>query len=286
MADQFTGDDVAPCEPLAGRVRCADGVTLLVDCYEPADRPDRVVLLSPATGVPAGFYRGFACWLAARGHATITWDWRGTGRNASGSVRDSSATMLDWATLDQPAVIDWALERYGQPLTGIGHSFGGQAFGLAGRPDAFDRLVLFASGHAWWGHWPAPGRYLFRAAIPVMLATIAVCGYLPGRALGLGANLPAGVARQWFGWCRRRAYLGRWEGHARMPAPVLSYGFADDTYAPLRSREALLGHYGGPRRLVTVRPQDHGVSRIGHLGFFRRRNAGQLWSAFLGELDA
>lgn len=270
---------------LPAAVTCADGYSLTLRAFEPDAAPRRALLLAPATGVPAGFYAGFAGWMAERGCACVTWDWRGTGENARRAPRHTDVSMLDWATLDLPAAIDWTRRRYALPLTGIGHSFGGQAFGLADRPDVFASIVLFASGHAYWRHWPPPGRYLFRASISALLAITRVAGYLPGRMLGLGADLPAGVARQWLTWCLQPEYCGRWSGHARIKAPVLSYAFADDGYAPAASRAALLEKYGGTKSMLTPRPVDFGLRRVGHLDFFRRRHADTLWPSFVDALE-
>ncbi len=262
-------------------VTCDDGTPLVVRAFEAAAPQPYIVLLAAAAGVPARFYFNFATWLAHHGYTTVVWNWRGIADNGPASARDSAATMSDWATLDQPAVIDWAHGRYAKPIIGVGHSFGGQAFGLAGRPERFARLVLFASGHAYWRLWPSPGRYLFRAAIGLTLAATAVVGYLPGKALGFGVDLPAGVVREWLTWCRSPDYLGRWDGHAMLEAPVLSYGFSDDHFAPPASRQALLEKYGGPGFVLTPSPADFGLRRVGHLDFFRQRFADTLWPAFL-----
>ena len=235
-------------------ITSSDGFPLAAQVFDAGNRCSGVVLLAPATGVPAGFYQHFAGWLAANGLTTVTWDWRGVGGSAPESLRGFAATMMDWACLDQPAVIDWASERFRMPLIAIGHSFGGQAFGLADRADRFARLVLFASGSAYWRLWPAPGRYLFRAAIGSWLLAARLFDYFPGRRLGVGADLPKGVAQQWLRWCLQPDYHGNWEGHGRMLAPVLSYGFSDDRFAPLASRQRLLDYYGGPKELITVRP--------------------------------
>jgi len=267
-------------------VVCDDGFELSLRAFEAANPVDRSVLIAAAAGVPARFYYNFATWLAHRGMTTVTWDWRGIGENAPSSLKDFDARMLDWATLDLPAVVDWTCERYGRPIVGIGHSFGGQAFGLADRPDAFARLVLFASGHAHWRLWPRPDRYALRVILGALLLATRLFGYLPGRAMGLGADLPGGVARQWIGWCLNPDYLGRWDGHAAIEAPVLSYAFSDDRYAPLASRRALLEKYGGAKELVTAEPREFGLRRVGHLDFFRQRFADTLWPAFLPRLLA
>lgn len=266
-------------------VTCSDGVALTVRAFEAASPRPYVVMLLPATGVPARFYFNFATWLSHRGYTTVVFDWRGIGENGGQPIRDIDVTMLDWATIDQPAVIDWAAARYGLPLIGIGHSFGGQAFGLAGKPEHFAKLILFASGHAYWRLWPAPGRYLFRAAISGVLALTSAFGYLPGKALGLGADLPASVVRQWLHWCLDPDYIGRWDGHAEMRMPVLSFAFSDDSYAPPASRKVLLDKYGGPKSMLTPAPGDFGLRRVGHLDFFRQRFADTLWPAFLPLLS-
>ncbi|MGB5347487.1 MAG: alpha/beta fold hydrolase [Woeseia sp.] len=271
-------------EERAVTVTTSDGFPLSVTAFEARQPQAQIVLLAPANGVPARFYRPFASWLAAQGFTTVTWDWRGLGDTAPTSLRGFDATMLDWATADQPAVFDWAHERYDSPIIGIGHSFGGQVFGLAGDPQRFARIILFGASNAYWRLWPAPFRYGFRAWVGAMRVATAVAGYLPGRQLGLGADLPAGVARQWLQWCLHPDYHQRWQGHAQITAPVLSYAFSDDRYAPLAARQDLLGRYGGQKTLLTPTPREFGLRRVGHFDFFRKHNATILWPAFLPHL--
>jgi len=128
------------------------------------------------------------------------------------------------------------------------------------------------------GHWPRPAawRYalLWYVAMPGLTHLL---GHFPGRLLGLGEDLPRGVALRWARWCRTPDYLGDFSGHARFTAPLLAYSFADDVYAPARAVDWLHDRYGSTskeRRHVT--PRDLGVARIGHFGFFRP-DAEPLW---------
>ncbi|NNL55727.1 MAG: alpha/beta fold hydrolase [Woeseia sp.] len=262
-------------------VSCPDGFALNVLLFESATPASRIVLLSPANGVPARFYTPFARWLATQGFTTATWDWRGLGQTAPASMRGFVADMTDWATKDQPTVLHWLHERFQLPMIGIGHSFGGQVFGLAGCPERFEKIILFGSSNAYWRLWPAPDRYAFRAAISIMRRATAVVGYLPGTKVGLGADLPAGVAREWLTWCLHPDYHQRWDGHGQITAPVISFAFSDDRYAPLVAREDLMQRYGGEKTLVTVTPREFGLKKVGHFDFFRSRNAPVLWPAFL-----
>lgn len=260
------------------RVVCGDGYPLVVHAFEPETPIRRTALIAAATAVRCRFYFDFAEYLASRGLTVVTWDWRGVGENRRGSLRGFDADMSDWAKLDLPAVIDWATARYAQPMVAVGHSFGGQAFGLADRAGRFERLLLVATQSGYWRHWPLPDRYLFRTALTVLPALAQLLGYLPARALGQGEDLPKNVALEWLGWCRSPDYLGDWDGHRRIRAPVYSIGTSDDGYAPEAARRWLLDRYGGEQKIfVTVDPREHGIGRIGHFGFFRKRLAAPLW---------
>ncbi|MEX2259747.1 MAG: alpha/beta fold hydrolase [Woeseia sp.] len=264
--------------PRVATTHCTDGFPLQVAAFEPARANGQLVLLAAAAGVPGRFYHPYAAWLAQHGYTAIAWDWRGMGNNRPDKLRGFKATMMDWATLDFPAVIDWAYERYGMPMIGIGHSFGGQAFGLAGRNERFSRLVLLAAGTGYLGLLRGVRRYLYWSVISALSGLTRLYGYLPGKSLGLGADVPKGVAVEWFRWCRRPEYLGNWEGHRRFTIPVQSLGFSDDHFAPPDARQWLLDQYSrADTGFSTVTPQEAGLEAIGHLDFFRRHHEETLW---------
>lgn len=259
-------------------ISCSDGYPLVVHTFEPQNLIGRTALIATATAVRCSFYFDFAEYLASRGFNVVTWDWRGIGENRPRTLRGFPASMSDWATKDLPAVIDWAVHRYGDPIVVVGHSFGGQSLGLADRAGLFEKVLLVATQSGYWGHWPVPDRYFFRAALGVLPALAHLFGYLPARAAGQGENLPKNVALEWFGWCRSPQYLGEWDGHHEITAPVYSIGPSDDGYAPEAARRWLLDRYGGAEKIfVTVDPQAHGISKLGHFGFFRKRLAAPLW---------
>ena len=240
-----------------------------------------VVLVAPATGVRRRLYDAFAGYLAASGFGVLTWDWRGTGdsRPSGQSLRGFRATMRNWAARDLAGAIAWASDRFrGARLLAVGHSFGGQAFGIAPNADRVAALVTVASQSGWYGHWPRPARWKYAMLWHLVMPGLShAVGYFPGRALGLGEDLPQGVALEWARWCRSREYFGDWRGHLRFDAPILSYGFADDPYAPPAAVEALHAMYGSrERHHRLVSPGDLGVSSVGHFGFFRP-TARALW---------
>ncbi len=243
-----------------------------------------VVLIAPATGVPHRFYMAFATWLAEQRFDVLCWDWRGIGESRLGiAMRDPRLSMHAWGELDLAAAIAWAGRR---AATGsiyfVGHSFGGQALGLAPNAHLVDRAVLVGAQHGWMGHWPWPYRLpltaLWRVAMPALSVLL---GRFPSRLFGLGEDLPGGVAREWSRWCARREHLGRWAGHRSLDLPMLSISFDDDHFAPRAAAAALVREYAK----ADIRHEHHPAEGLGHFGFFRRGLAMPHWervAAFLG----
>jgi predicted alpha/beta hydrolase len=270
-------------------IPATDGFALAASTFEPVQAPRLVVLLVPATGVMRSVYAALAAWLAARGSAAVTWDWRGTGGSRPPSLRGFAASMREhWAQRDFAGVIAWAATRFpGTPLTAVAHSFGGQALGLTPNAALLRAAVTVAAQSGYWGHWrpPAAWRYalLWYVAMPALTHML---GYFPARFFRLGEDLPHGVALQWARWCRTPDYLGDYTGHARFTAPLLVYGFSDDPYASPRAVDWLHARYSGARQeRRRVTPGDLGVGRIGHFGFFRPE-AAALWREAAAWLEA
>ena len=85
----------------------------------------------------------------------MTYDYRGTGDsvqqaltgyNQPKSLVGFKASMSDWASHDITAAIAWMRERYkALPFAYVGHSFGGQAFGLLPNNSEDSRALSIAA---------------------------------------------------------------------------------------------------------------------------------------------
>jgi predicted alpha/beta hydrolase len=287
----------AAAAPATAWLVAADGRRLAADWFEPG-AARAVAVVSSAAGVPRGFYRAFAHWLAGRGYAVLTYDYRGiAGSRAAGPLRAEAATMRDWALLDMSAALAAAeARRGGRPLLLIGHSFGGNSIGFARGVERADALLTVGSQLGETRLYPprqrAVAEVFFRAWLPAVVGTL---GYAPGWALGGGAEaLPGGVARDWSAWGRQRGWAtadAALQPHARFAAvraPVHLWNVTDDLqYAPPRAVDALAAQFTQARvQRHTLAPADVGVRRIGHFGPFRRTPGAALWQRLLAPVEA
>ncbi|MEM8754002.1 MAG: hypothetical protein AAGF90_13570, partial [Pseudomonadota bacterium] len=203
----------------------AKGATLTGRWREPSGRAAAVAVVHPAAGVPQSYYAAFAGWLAReRSVAVLTYDYRDFGASLARPIREAKATMGDWGAMDQAAALAAARRRAeaepggAAPLWAIGHSLGGMMTGFHPDAAAVDRLIAVASGPVHWRDHPAsymPQVFAFWAAAGP--ASTAALGYLPGRALGLGADLPRGVYWQWRRWCLTPGFWRVDEAAGRLP---------------------------------------------------------------------
>jgi predicted alpha/beta hydrolase len=260
-----------------------DGYRLAGTLYRPRTPNRRAVLFQAAAGVTQEFYGKFAAYLAGRGFAALTFDYRGIGRSRPAKLRGFKARMRDWADKDIGGALDYlARATHGVRLVGIGHSFGGQAFGIVPGNERYVAAMTVGAQSGYWKHWRGAGRagmwFLTHVLLPGVSRSY---GYFPSRLFGQGEDLPAGVAREWASWCRHPGYivgaLGAQEAYARFTAPIRIYSITDDRYAPFKAVEAFLGFYpNAPRKVERVEPEKLG-GPIGHFGFFRERFKDTLW---------
>ena len=263
-------------------VETSDGQRIAARFFEPQGESRGAVLIAPAMGVSQDYYQPFASWLAAQGYTTATFDYRGTGLSRSGKLRGFDADILDWARLDCAAMIDALRER---PLYWIGHSLGGQIFALVPNRDQVTKMITIATGSGYWLQNVPSLRlkvwWLWFVIVPLALPLF---GYFPGRALRKVGDLPKGVMAQWRRWCLNAEYAVGVEGdavraaYAAVRAPIVSLSFADDEMMSAANTESIHGFYSGaPRTMKRIAPQDIGVQRIGHFGFFRAAFESSLW---------
>lgn len=272
----------------------SDDYALAGTLFAPANGAPRAsVLVSSAMAVPRSYYAPFAKFLAGDGFRVLTYDYRGIGGSRPPSLRGFAASVQDWGERDASAALDrLAQEDPSAPLMLVAHSIGGQILGFMRGNDRLRGAFLVASQSGDWRNWPMPGRLgmvaVWYALIPAM---VTLAGYAPGR-MGLGEDVPRGVALEWARWGRRKDYLlggdgAKWrERYAAVRTPIVAVSIDDDRYAPRPTVEALLGFYpNAPKEHRHIAPRDIGATKIGHFGFFRSPFKDTLWRQAAGWLS-
>jgi predicted alpha/beta hydrolase len=195
------------------------------------------------------------------------------------------AGFEDWSDHDCAAAIAWLRSRYPRAeLVGISHSIGGLVLGCARNAESLARFVLVGAHTGYWRdyhpRWRLPMRLMWHGLMPALTR---LCGYFPGRMVGMGSDLPARFAGQ---WARRNtpailegeradACLARARG---VRGKALALVFTDDGFATEQGARRLLELVPKVEaQLRVIAPRDAGLGGIGHFGFFRSSAEKTLW---------
>lgn len=253
------------------RFPARDGRMLGGELYAP-DEPRGCVLIGAAMAVSCRFYGRYAAHLRSTGLATLTFDYRGIGLSRDRPLRQDPANFHEWGEQDLGGAIDFLHGRYPElPLHFVGHSAGGQLFGLVAGERIASALFV-SSGSAAISAYRGKGRAvmfaLFHALVP---AAAIVRGYLPMSAIGQGEDVPRGVALEWARWGRQPRYVRSYAdlrgglGFERYEGALRAVAFKDDAYAPPSAVESLLSLYPRARKELILHD-----GPAGHFGFFKQ----------------
>lgn len=271
-----------------------DGYLLGATLFLPRGAKSHAVLINSAAATPRKVYRGFAGYLARRGCAVLTYDYRGTGDsrqkamvgyNQPKSLVGFNASMSDWAGKDATAAVAWMRERYKTlPLNYVGHSFGGQALGLLANNTEVSRALFIAAQAGYWKLMASPERFRVYAMLNfVGLPLTRLLGYAPGWS-GLGEDLPKGVFEQWVSWVMSERYLFTdpklpgLSNFANYKGAMRALCLSDDPWATRPAVGLLCSGFAAIEpEILSITPTDAGATRIGHFGFFRPEHRDTLW---------
>lgn len=258
--------------------------------FEPSVAAIAHIIIAPAMGVSQLFYQALALWLNQQGYAVTTFDYRAMGSSQDKALSEYSLNILNWAQEDCSVVLANVIKQPSKlPIYWLGHSLGGQIFPLIKQIEQVTKVITIASGTGYWKHnAPALRRKapLFWYVIVPLLTSI--FGYFPGRKLGMVGDLPKQVIYQWRRWCLHPEYCVGVESAAvrqqftQLQVPLTSVCFSDDEMLSWQNMQDLHALFGtNNKQLKCYTPQQVGVDRIGHLGFFRAQFKDNLWPQIL-----
>jgi len=275
------------------RIPALDGFILGATLYRlpGLEDPSTVVLFGCGGGIPAARYARFARFLAASEVPTLVFDYRGIGVSRVKSLRGFSAVAEDWSEYDCGGAIKFLRTNFPQSeIVVIAHSIGTMLIGGAPNVDSVSRFVFICAHTGYYADYMPlyrmPMAFVWHGVMPMLTRLF---GYFPARVLGLGEDIPAGIAMQ---WAARRSPEFRPESTNSDPkrasamiaryqdvrGQVLEIGFKDDAFATRAGARRLLRAFPGLQpRSIEIGPEQAGMPEIGHFGFFRRGAEAFLW---------
>ncbi len=266
-------------------ITAADGQVLRATVHAPAGARTWL-LINSAMGVRRRFYRHLAAHLEAEQIGVLTYDYRGMGDSVVAGDGVALIRLEDWGRKDFPAAFRWLRERHAPDrVVVLGHSVGGQLLGIAPEVRAADALVGVATQSGHWRHWDGVDRArvfaLWYAAIPLLTALNV---RFPSSRLGLGQDIPSGVARQWAEWGRDSQYVRsptvgpQPQFHDEVCCRLRTYLPRSDFLAPERAVRAWHDWFpNAERELIELGPRNAAGRKIGHFGLFDPEVGAEEW---------
>jgi predicted alpha/beta hydrolase len=276
------------------RLTTSDHFEIGCTAYRPTIPTKGHILLAGATAVPQSFYRRFANHAAQQGFMVTTLDYRGVGTSAPKSLRGMSMNYLDWGRQDLVRTLDHISANTSLPIFMVGHSYGGHGFGLMPNHAKIKRFYTYGTGAGWAGYMSPFERLKVNIMWHLLgPALVSIYGYMPGKAMGLGEDLPKAVYLQWKAWCQHPNYFfddpnmnDELKHFAQVTTPIIAAVSTDDLWITPPSRDAFFkGYANAPVQAVNINPKQFGITNpVGHIGYFRKGHE-SLWQPALDWFD-
>lgn len=278
-------------------IQVKENQALIATEFVPSIPNERVILINSALGIKQKFYYDFAEMLCEAGYHVYTYDYSGIGLSKSNKSLKGDTTMWrDWGQRDFTAIANFLKEKHkGQKMFLIGNSYGGNCLGMSQSSQYFSAFVTVGSQHGYWRlFWKNKQPTLFLLWYVLIPVLANLYGYLPSKLLGLGEELPKGVALEWAKVCRNRNWLfpyleERENFYPTIRQPILAISIEDDFYAPQKAVDKL--HFEVYQNAQIDRKHillnEVGGQAVGHFGFFRKKfqpHFGKLTLEWLAKL--
>jgi len=275
------------------QIAALDGFMLGATLYSShaLQEPSTAVLFSCGGAIPAARYARFAKFLAANQIPVLMFDYRGIGASRTSALRGFRAVAEDWSEHDCGGAIAYLRAQFPRAeIVGIAHSIGTMLIGGAPNVDLISRFVFLCAHTGYYADYMPmyrlPMAVLWHGVMPILTR---IFGYFPAHVLGLGEDIPEGVAMQ---WAARRSPEFRPEStnadvkransmiarYKNVSGQVLAIGFTDDAFATRAGTRRLLEAFPALNTVsVQIAPREVDMPEIGHFGFFRPEHRDTLW---------
>ncbi len=228
-----------------------DGSTNALSIFEGAEPRSPVVVIFPALGVRAHFYRHYAVRLAAEGVHVVTSDHRGHGHSSVRASRSCDFGYREQVELEYVGILRALRVQFpDSAIFFMGHSIGSQmgVLVLARYPELLDGFIVNAGCSVYYKGWGRMGPGVLAFAHVVKWSS-QLLGYYPGHILRFGGKEARGIMMDWFCTASTGAFKAANEpfdydeAMRKVNLPVLGLTYEGDRSAPPEALAILLDKF-------------------------------------------
>ncbi len=268
-------------------ISCKDGFIIKgnlfpakIECNE-----DKIVIINSATGVSRDLYKNYANHLAQNGFDSLIYDYRGIAESRPKNLRGFKATFITWGQNDFTSVLKYVKEKFPQhKVLVLGHSIGGTIIGMSEDCNSINGIINIGAQTSYykdWGNQKYKLYFLWHIVFPLVTN---IYGYFPGKKLKLLEDIPKDVIKQWNSRKKNPDMVNQLEkqGHKlfynQYKGKLLTLAIEDDVIGTKKALKRVYTLFTSANKEIKyIKPQDVGVSKIGHFGFFSRKYETTLW---------
>jgi predicted alpha/beta hydrolase len=276
---------------------CEDGIKLKGTLLIP-EKVKAVVQFNCGTGTKREVYLSFLTYLAENGYLCCLWNYRGSGKSSSENLGQCDFTFSDYGTKDMVAIKKYLNEAFPDfPFLMIAHSAGGQQIGFMDNLNNVKGVINFAVSSGYYSNMPFAYRikayFYFYVFTPI---SVLFAGYVKAKPFGLMENLPRKVVYEWRDWLEKENYffdkkfygktipIGHFKNYK---FPIHTYWTTDDTISNEKNIQLYWKNISSEKEISFTKlvPEEFGMKKIDHFGFFKKRMQDNLWQNVVTRLN-
>lgn len=273
---------------------CEDGIKLNGILLIP-DRPKALIQFNCGTATKKEFYLPFLTYLADNDYLCCLWNYRGS---ENYNLKGCNFRFADYGTKDMPVIKSYLEKRFPElPFLFVGHSAGGQQIGFINDLGNVKGNINIAVSSGYYANMPLGYRikayFFFYIFSPI---SSFLNGYVKAKPYGLMENLPKKVVFEWRNWLEKEDYFFDQKfygttipkGHFKnFKFPIHVYYSTDDTISNTKNIKAFWRNIKSEQgiKFTKLTPEEFGLKKIDHFGYFKKNMKDKLWTDILKQLD-
>ncbi len=253
-----------------------DQTTNRLSIYEKEKNNLPLILILPALGIRASFYKYFSEELSQKGITTATIDWRGNGNS---SIRPSRRIDFNYKILLEDIIeIVYEIKKIypSKKMIILGHSLGGQlaCLSMARYPQLIQKVMTIASCNVYYKGFGKGAKKVYYGSSLISFIS-SIWGYYPGNIFGFAGKEAKSVMKNWAETAKTGNYNVKKIGFNYEDAmqkctnPITAFSIEDDDLAPPLAVDFLIDKFknASSKKHIHLLKKDYGVAQLNHFNW-------------------